>query len=274
MGAAGRPAQLARDFVGTFEEDRCVHSVGLISFPFSSPTRFAVVRLSSGLLLIPALLSSLSSAPARAQDAPAPPPPSGASGAAAPGPSVPAAPTPELGPRGIVRLHVDSELPVSVQSWTRPGTAAHPLELSPVCMAPCDQVVDASHGEHFQASGNFRGTMDFELTGLAGDVELEVAPGNARLHEPGWGLAVIGGIGMGVGLSMLLLGQAESVVPSTGGGSSGSSLTPIGGATLGAGVVMVLAGIVLLDRSRAHFELHSQPSPRGPAWKTRYWLGE
>jgi len=210
----------------------------------------------------------------------------GYAGAAPAAPVPVTAPRAELGEKGVVRLHIDSPTPVSVlshsvQYGTVGGYGVVLAHDTPVCVSPCDQVIDGSRGEEFVASGDFPGAKRFSVTDMKGDVDLTVKPGKSGPHSAAIALDVVGSLTAVTGATLLIAGLASGSSPTIDGngnqtGSSTSTLTPVGIGVLVGGVAMVVGGIVLGNRTRTEFDL--QPKGPGPAAtaavKPRYWAGE
>jgi len=210
----------------------------------------------------------------------------GAGYAGSPAPVPVAAPPPQLGDKGVVRLHIDSPTPVNVQSHSVQygsvgGYGVVLAHDTPVCVSPCDQVLDGSRGEEFVASGDFPGTKSFNVTDMKGDVDLKVKPGKNGLHSLAVALDWLGVATAITGGTLLTVGLAEGSSPTFDNngnqvGSSTSSLTPVGIGLLVGGAGMLVGGIVLGSKTKTEFDL--EPKGAGAsttaAVKPKYWFGQ
>jgi hypothetical protein len=206
-------------------------------------------------------------------------PASAGPGYAAGSPAEPvAAPEPEMGSPGVVRLHVDSPEPVNVASRRTAQGSVNGYgfvveQLTPVCVSPCDRVIDGSHGQEFVASGDFPGYKRFTLNGMKGDVDLAVQPGNKGLRALGLTGDILGGLGVLTGGILALTGGLTSS-DGLGGASSGmSGLTRTGLIMLGSSAVVLTGGIIATVASGTKFQL-SNKEERSAAQRPRYWLGQ
>jgi hypothetical protein len=229
---------------------------------------------------------------------------------ASPGPGFASPPLqqgPALGAPGVVRLHVESPVPVQIYShvlsYGLNGTASgvgngngigvgegntlmvgdNPMLDTPtqVCTSPCDRVIDGSHGQEFSAAGpNATESPWFNLAGSTGDMQLDVSPGSPGLRTGGLWLLSGGGASIGLGTALAVLGAVGSDKVSSGAfvHQSNGGLETAGFVTLGAGVAVVVGAIVMVATSRTEIHLHpagvSSASSKPAEAKARYWAGE
>jgi hypothetical protein len=169
----------------------------------------------------------------------------------------------------------------SVEQGIVNGYAIEFREYTPVCMSPCDQVIDGSHGEMFVAGGDFPGRKAFRFVGMQGDVDLQVKPGSKGLRALAITLDILGGAAVITGATFLIVGLSNvTATPvydnygnQTGTTNSSSNLTPVGAGFLVGGGVALVAGIVLGLKSRTQWDLHPQAAVVGER-KARFWAGE
>jgi hypothetical protein len=187
----------------------------------------------------------LSSAAVRAQHVVLPPPP-----------------LPPPPPLGLVYLHIESPLPVTLTEHVglRPLQYGFTGVTRRVCESPCDQVVDGRTGHEFTLdTPAFPEPGSFLLSRRAGPVRLYVKPGNTMGVEVARWLT-------GVGAAVHLFGAIG-----VGFGYSGTLSTPPAGLRAGAmgalitGTVALAVGIPLLMKAstRVHYE---------PDWKSAVGL--
>jgi hypothetical protein len=213
-------------------------------------------------------------------------PGSAGAGYASPPPFTPA-PGASVGTAGVVRLHVDTPEPVgvysrSVATGTVNGYAITATLDAPVCVSPCDKVLDGSDGSTFFVRGD--GVPDsnqFSLAGMKGDADLHVKPGSRGLRTGSILLYVLGGAAVVAGATGIVVGYSGAPYSTTlnadGSVSTSKTLfgdlrtpsivvTAVGGAAIVGAIVMAVVG-------RTHAELEPEPAKSG-AIKPRYWLGE
>jgi hypothetical protein len=209
--------------------------------------------------------------------------------ASEPAPQVPAAPPPPPSlPANAVRVHIDSPMPALLYSHeqasgTLDGRNYILDRATPVCAAPCDKEVDAAADHTFTTSGDFGTSPRFSLAGHQGDVELSVRPGNRTVHTTGLVLTIGGGVVAVLGGALAITGAAlgASNITVNGKPTDGATfasqawLVPAGLGVTGAGVAMVVAGVVALVTNKTSVDLHPMEGAgaKGEA-KARYWLGE
>ncbi|WP_437736399.1 hypothetical protein [Sorangium sp. So ce1335] len=206
---------------------------------------------------------------------------------AAPPPQPLPAPAPTLGAPGVVRLHVESPEPVRVIEERSTTVGAYGgygfavKQFRPVCVSPCDKVIDGSDGRRFSLSPEEMPPPDpFSVSHMTGDVTLHVAPGSYGRQTAGIWLTALGATAAALGGTFLLLDSispsyeyddAGNEIPDDGGVSTPLLVTVIGG-----GVTLV-GGIVLLATSGTSVTLEQRdgkPPARAAQVKPRYWLGE
>lgn len=206
--------------------------------------------------------------------------------ASPPPPSAPAQGA-SVGDAGVVRLHVDTPNPVKVferstATGSVNGYAVVATLDAPVCVSPCDKVLDGSDGSTFFVSGDgVPASNQFSFAGMKGDADLHVKPGSPALRTGGWVLMSLGGVAVATGVTGLLLGYAgqpySTTLNSDGSVSTtktfaGNVRTPaivvtaVGGAAMVGGIIMAITG-------RTHIQLEGDTARSGEV-KPRYWLGE
>jgi hypothetical protein len=187
-------------------------------------------------------------------------------------------PEPVLGDPGVVRLHVDSPVPVqvsrrSVADETVDAYGYTLTRIATVCMSPCDKVVDGNRGQ-FIATGDFPGSKSFSLSGMKGDVDLKVKPGSSGLRALGVTSLVLGSTALVVGGTLALLGGFSTTNTDAAGNTTyGLPVeTKVGLVFLGAGGVAIVGGIVAMVGGGSSFNLRAKETQTAKA--PRYWLGE
>jgi hypothetical protein len=204
----------------------------------------------------------------------APPP------AAAAPPGGPQAPALVPGTPGVVRLHVQSPVPVEIYKHrdsygeTSRGNTIVLDTPRPVCASPCDVLVDGSRGREFSAAGEDAvESPRFSLAGLAGDQELDVSPGSPGLRAGGYLLLALAGIGVGAGTIVAFAGAVgTSPNPHGPGFIRNKGLETAGFVMLGTGVAAAVGAIVALAESGTTIRL--RPGGASGEAKPRYWAGE
>lgn len=207
---------------------------------------------------------------------------------AAPAPAAEEAPPAKLGETaGVVRLHIDSPIPVTVAEHTPPrivtagGYTFGYDELKLACTSPCDKVLDTRDGHWFTAGEGMSGTR-LNMESMKGDAQLDVKPGSKLTRGLGIAGTTIGGIGLAGGVVMLVIGASGIDRVDYGTGSvrhESSPLVPAGVGALVGGAVTLVAGIVALKISGTKFELHPVSAPAAAGTKpkvakARWWMGE
>ena len=202
-------------------------------------------------------------------------------------PPAPAAPPPPS-PANAVHLHIDSPTPALLYrhdeaSGTFDGHSYVLDRATPVCAAPCDQEVDAAPDRLFTTSGDFGTSAPFTLTGHQGDVELSLHPGSPTVRTTGLVLTIGGGIvallGGTLAITGAVLGASNITVdgkPTDGATfASDSWLVPTGLGITGAGVAMIVGGVVALVTNKTSYDLHPMGNAAGKGEaRARYWMGE
>lgn len=209
---------------------------------------------------------------------------------AAPPPQTLPAPEPTLGAPGVVRLHVESPTPVRVVeeasttfgAYGGYGFAIH--RLRPVCVSPCDKVIDGSDGRRFSLSSEDMPPPDpFTLAHLKGDVTLHVDPGSYGRRSGGFWLTMLGTAAAVTGGTLLLVSALSSSTldysseDPTAEEEGSSAVTTAGVVSLIGGGAALVGGIVLLATSGTSVRLEPhEGKPAGKAARVapRYWLGE
>jgi hypothetical protein len=223
-------------------------------------------------------------APAPLAPPPAPPPP--------PGPSAPP-PALKLGEPGVVRVHIDSPVPVKlihqydvlypvVESWvdglgnivTR-GAMAPGTERDVLCTAPCDRLTN-ERNLHIAGNG-FPSSPTFDFSGLKGDVTVHVRPGNSAAYGSGIAAMVLGSLAAVAGAIVLPLNEANGKTTDRNTGVTvkvpDSALRAEGIGLVVGGVVAVVGGVALylVGRTRVAIEADARAVA---GVRPRYWVGE
>jgi hypothetical protein len=194
------------------------------------------------------------------------------------------APEPKLGAPGVVKLHIESPVPVRVVEDAGAtvgyagGQSVVISHMRPVCGGACDRVVDGSQGQSFAATGAFP-PATFTLGAYQGDVSLRVQPGSTGRRVGGLWATVLGGTALLTGAVMLPIAvSVSSSTPDSYGlqsSTSGFKTASIG--VLVGGAVVTAGGIALLATSGTKVELEPRAGAHGgkvAARQPRYWLGE
>ncbi|HEY1695966.1 MAG TPA: hypothetical protein VGG39_27555 [Polyangiaceae bacterium] len=184
------------------------------------------------------------------------------------------------GTPGVVKLHVESPVPVGVYKHRDSyGTTARGNAIALdtprlVCNSPCDTLLDGRLDREFSVVGDQANESDrFRLVGLTGTQDLVVAPGSPSLRSGGV-------LGLVLGLPAIGLGGLGAIAGAIGtsprkdgkGFVQNVGLEKAGFITLGSGVVALVAGIIAIDASGTSLELH--PEAATAERKPRYWAGE
>jgi hypothetical protein len=183
------------------------------------------------------------------------------------------------GTPGVVRLHVQSPVPVEIYKHrdshgeTSRGTTIVLDTPRPVCASPCDVLVDGRRGREFSAAGDHAiESPRFSLAGLTGDQELEVS-GSPGLRAGGYLLLALGGIGLGAGTLLAFAGAVgTSPNPHGSGFIRNDGLETGGFVMLGTGAVAMVGAIVAIAASGTTIRL--RPDGATAEAKPRYWAGE
>ncbi|WP_437940324.1 hypothetical protein [Sorangium sp. So ce341] len=201
---------------------------------------------------------------------------------AAPPPQPVPAPEPTLGAPGVVRLHVDSPTPVRVIEEASTTYGAYGgygfavKQVRPVCVSPCDKVIDGSDGRKFSLSPeDVPPPEPFSLAQMKGDVTLHVEPGSYGRHTAGFWLTILGTTAAVTGGTFLLVGSTSSSIDDSGSEDTGLS-TPGLVMAIGGGVGLI-GGIVLMATSGTSVSLEqrdARPAGKAARVEPRYWLGE
>lgn len=171
------------------------------------------------------------------------------------------APTPMVGP-GRPRLHIELSREATVRLYeltgtimvasnmamgTSPGPA---MAARPVCMAPCDKVIDATGGQSFFFGGDrVMPSRRFTLLEHEGDMTAVVKPGRPGVF---FGGVMLTSLGLAPALSgAVFLGIQRPTM-----GSSADSLHRTGGLLLGLGAGLIVSGIVMIVLGRTRVELY------------------
>lgn len=181
-----------------------------------------------------------------------------------------APPEPQLGQMGVVRLHIDSPVPAQLIEHAGTSVGAYGgygvviTQLRPVCMSPCDRVIDGTRGQGFTLTGEFPSPSLFRFSDMRGDVHMRVEPGSTGRRIGGAWATILGGSVFLTGVIMLpiSLGNTTSSL-------RGSSIAM----TVGGGIALA-GGIALLATSGTKVFFHQERDRRTGARQPRYLLGE
>lgn len=183
------------------------------------------------------------------------------------------------GTQGVVRLHVQSPVPVEIYKHrdsygqTSRGDTIVLDTPRPVCASPCDVLVDGRGREFSAAGADAVESPRFSLAALTGDQQLDVSPGSPGLRAGGYLLLALGGIGVGAGTILAVAGAiGTSPNPHGPGFIRNKGLETGGFVMLGTGVAATIGAIVAIAESGTTIRLRSDGAT-GEA-KPRYWAGE
>jgi hypothetical protein len=156
----------------------------------------------------------------------------------------------ELSREATVRLY-ELTGTIMVQSGTAMGASPGPVMAArPVCMAPCDKVIDASGGQSFFFGGDrVMPSRRFTLVEHDGDMTAVVKPGRSGVFFGGVMFASLG-------LAPLLSGAVFLGIQRPMTGSSTSNLHRTGGALLAVGTGLMVSGILMMVFGRTRVELY------------------
>ena len=114
---------------------------------------------------------------------------------------------------GASRLHIELTRPADLKLYEVTGEFSGfnyrgfstGTTSRPVCIPPCDQVVDGSQGNSFFFNGDgVVKSRDFSLSDYGGDVVARVKPGRSGLRVGGIVVMSLGGVGLAGGAFLLL----------------------------------------------------------------------
>lgn len=114
---------------------------------------------------------------------------------------------------GAPRLHIELTRPADLKLYEVTGEFSGfnyrgfstGTTSRPVCVAPCDQVVDGRQGQSFFFNGDgVVKSRDFSLSDHGGDVVARVKPGRSGLRVGGIVVMSLGGVGLAGGAFLLL----------------------------------------------------------------------
>lgn len=197
----------------------------------------------------------------------------GAQAAVVPAANIP--PPLTVGP-GRPRVHIELTREATVRLYELTGTimvpSGSPLTTSstpaaaarPVCMEPCDAVIDGTGGQSFFIGGDrVMPSRRFTLRDLDGDINVVVKPGRP-------GVFIGGAMFTSLSLAPLVSGAVFMAVSRPQEGHSPQSLHRTGGVLLGVGAGLLVAGIIMLAVGRTRVEFYKQMTGvgqrrRGPA---------
>ncbi len=165
---------------------------------------------------------------------------------------------------GAPRVHIQTEWPglglhevVTSIAVVGYGGAAYGQISRPVCMAPCDRVIDGRAGQLFFFAGEgATPSSRFHLAGRGPEVAVEVQPGSLGKRFGGWLMTGFGAAAVVTSVTLFILGSSStSLEGDTFVSKTNSGMMIGGGVLLGAGAGLLAGGIVLLVQSgtRYHF---------------------
>jgi len=167
----------------------------------------------------------------------------------------PKAPAPLAQADGTPLVHVIADSPkvqlrLLVSSWSGvmwgPGGGYYSgSSSSPVCMAPCDKVVDAGSQMFFFDGSGITRSSEFQLSGLGPEVTINVNSGSSALRGGGIAMIVIGAVASVVGAFAVGIGylaEPQDQPSKTG-----------GGVAIGTGLAMVGGGIAMMVGARTTY---------------------
>ncbi|MEO7331069.1 MAG: hypothetical protein ABI193_21010 [Minicystis sp.] len=187
--------------------------------------------------------------------------------------ALPPPPAAKLGAPGVVKLHIDSPVPVQLLENTGTSFAAAGgygvviNQFRPVCAAPCDTIIDGSKGQQFGIVGKFPAAKPVTFLDQRGEVKLTVKPGSVAASALGW-------VGVGLGVGAVTLGAIYTAVGPSTKSTTGLSDSQIGGiGALAGGGVLLVGGIISIALSGTSWKL--EPAAAGKSARLpRYWMGE
>lgn len=125
-----------------------------------------------------------------------------------------------------------------------------------VCRAPCGKVIDGSAGLPMYFGGErLMPSRAFYLKDLEGDYVARVRPGRVGMFSAGLGVTGLGYAGTLTGGLLVGITRGET--------------RAIGGAVLGAGLALLVAGIVMIVQSRTRYTLQRRTGARVASERAR-----
>jgi hypothetical protein len=171
-----------------------------------------------------------------------------------------AIPPPMVGP-GRPRLHIELSREATVRLYELTGTivvasggwgstsSASASQARPVCIAPCDKVIDGTGGQSFFFGGDrITPSRRFTLQAHDGEMTAVVKPGRVGVFIGGAMLTTLS-------LAPLLSGAVFVGFRSS---SSSSNLQRTGAALVGVGAGFLISGIIMLVAGRTRVELYKR----------------
>lgn len=173
---------------------------------------------------------------------------------------------------GAPRVHLEGAEPgttlfqVTLQLRVRGRPAG--VMARPVCQAPCDRIIDGLGGQRFFFAGEGLTTSSqFQLLGKGPDLRVDVVPGSSRKRMGGYVMGAFGGAALLGGLTTLALGALSTTVidatatsRATTVASPSTVMMATGGAVAGAGLGLLIGGILMVTHSRTAYRF-LQPGP-------------
>jgi hypothetical protein len=184
------------------------------------------------------------------------------------------------GTPGVVKLHVDSPVPVGIykhrDSYGATSRGQGIVLDTPrlVCTSPCDTLLDGRLDREFTVASDLAVESDrFRLGPFTGGQDLLVSPGSPGLRTGGFALLGLGSTALGLGTLGAVAGAIGTSPNSHGTGFiQNKGLETAGFVTLGTGAVAIIGSIVAIAESGTTVQL--RPSGASAARKPRYWAGE
>jgi hypothetical protein len=192
---------------------------------------------------------------------------------------------PDASKPGVVKLHIESPVPVTLMR-TQPigfvsagGYTMGVAQTSNICNAPCDRLVDSTDGASYSLAGPSFHPEPVQFQQHRGDVTARVDPGSSTGRTFGTLLEIGGGTGLLIGGTYWFLGKSTSADDQTQ-ADRAEKMKSTGLTIAGISAVALVGGIVLDIASAQHVKLepkktaHRDPVGRPVAVKPRYWAGE
>jgi hypothetical protein len=160
----------------------------------------------------------------------------------------------QAGP-GAPRLHIELTRPADLKLYEVTGEitvnsfGTGPSSGSiyrPICVAPCDRVIDGRSGQSFFFNGDgVLKSRKFSLSQRSGDVVARVKPGRPGLRVGGIAGMAVGGAGLGTAALLLLMTPRSTLGQDDGRSLSNRNNLPAAGMLIG-GALAVAGGLAML----------------------------
>lgn len=167
---------------------------------------------------------------------------------------------------GTPRVHIRTDAPgVALHEVTRQvsvgwngGDFSYGPTSRPICIAPCDQIVDAHRGQRFFFTGaGIRPSPQFQFVGRRSEVVVDVKAGSSARYTGGTLLAAFGGAAAGLGGLFVGMGTRGSLTYNAAKGTneyvSDRGYQIGGGIGIGVGVGLLAAGITLIVKNATRY---------------------